>query len=116
MVLSQLLAPLLSSVPPNDWYRAMIVQFLLAMVQDQLSNEEAGELLNQQVHVVATSQELRHITRKSVRLAGEYLGTEGPLCQVMATWPRHIDRFGWQYEKAFVGDRLLGADIVDTRG
>ena len=56
MVLSQLLAPLLSSVPPNDWYRAMIVQFLLAMVQDRLSNEEAGELLNQQVHVVTMIQ------------------------------------------------------------
>ena len=32
----------------------MTVQILLAMVQDRLSKEEAGKLLDQQSHVIAT--------------------------------------------------------------
>ena len=31
----------------------------------------------------------------------------------MGTWPRHIDRFKWQYNKAFVRDPLFGADLMD---
>ena len=31
----------------------------------------------------------------------------------MATWPRYIDPFERQYNKAFVGQLLFGADIVD---
>ena len=31
----------------------------------------------------------------------------------MGTWPRHIDRFERQYDKAFVKDPLSGADLMD---
>ena len=83
------------------------------MGQDRLSKDEAGELLDQSAHVVFTAQELRHITRNSVRLTRDYLGTEGPLSRAMVTWPRHIDLFERKYDKAFTGNRLFGADIVD---
>ena len=91
----------------------MIVHILFAMGQDRLSKEESGELLDQQVHVVATTQEIRHSTRKFVRLTRDHLGTEGPLSQAMSTWPCHIDRFELQYEKAFSGDRIFYAYIAD---
>ena len=63
----------------------MIVQVLLAMCQDRLSQDEAGKLLDQRVHVVDMAQELRHSTRKFVRLTGDCLGTEGPPSRAMAT-------------------------------
>ena len=31
----------------------------------------------------------------------------------MATWPRHIERFKRQYDKAFTRHRLFGTDIMD---
>ena len=31
----------------------------------------------------------------------------------MRTWPRHIDRFERQYDKAFAKDPLFGADFMD---
>ena len=31
----------------------------------------------------------------------------------MGTWPRHIDRFERQYDKAFVRDPIFGADLMD---
>ena len=83
------------------------------MVQDQLSKEEATELLDQRVHVLMSTQELRHSTRNFVRNAGDYLGEETPVCIMMASWPRHIDRFERQYEKAFSQDPLFGADLMD---
>ena len=38
----------------------MRIQVLLSMGQDRLSKEEATELLDQRVHVIASTQELRH--------------------------------------------------------
>ena len=32
---------------------------------------------------------------------------------MMASWPRHIDRFERQYDKAFSWDPLFGADLMD---
>ena len=32
---------------------------------------------------------------------------------MMASWPRHIDRFERQYDKAFAMDPLFGADLLD---
>ena len=62
MVQSPLLALLSSAGPANAQERSMKVQFLLAVFQDQLSKEEAGEILYQQVHVVASNQEICHST------------------------------------------------------
>ena len=91
----------------------MIVQVLLAMSQDRLSKEESVELIYQQVHVVATTQEILHSTQNLVRPTRDHLGTEGTLSQAMATWTRQIDHFERQYDKDFKGDRLFGKDIVD---
>ena len=91
----------------------MKVQVLLFMVQDLLSKEEAGELLDQRFHVLISTQELRHFTRNFVNLAGDYLGEDIPFCFSMGTWPRHIDRFEWQYNKALTKDILFGAYLMD---
>ena len=91
----------------------MQVQVLLSMWYDCLSKEEARKLLDKWVHMVTTTQELRHSTRKNLRLAGDYLGGNGSIIQAMATWPCHIDCFGWQYDKAFSGNRLFGSNIMD---
>ena len=32
---------------------------------------------------------------------------------MMESWPRHIDRFERQYNKAFSRDTLFGADLMD---
>ena len=71
----------------------MRIQLILLMEQDRLSKEEAGELLDQRVHVLASTQDLRHLMRNFVKLAGYYLGEEIPILLSMGTWPRHIDRF-----------------------
>ena len=52
----------------------MRVQFLLAMGQDQLSKEEVGEILNHSIHIINSTQDLRHSTQNLVHVAGEYLG------------------------------------------
>ena len=91
----------------------MKVQVLVAMGQDQLSKDKSGELLDQCVYVVAMTQDLRHSNRKYVRLTRDYLGTEGPLLRVMATWPSHIDCFKRQYNKSFTGHHPFGAYIVE---
>ena len=83
------------------------------MFQDQISKEESGDILDQRVHVVTTNQELRHSTRKVVRLTGDYLGPDGPPIQAMGTWYRHIYRFKRQFDKAFARNRLFEAKIVD---
>ena len=80
------------------------------MVQDSLYKEEAGELLEQRVHVLTSTQELRHSTRNFVKVLGDYLGEEIPICLSMGTWMRRIDRFKRQYDKAFARDPLFGAD------
>ena len=62
--------------------------------------------------MLTSTQELRHLTRNFVRLAGYYLGEGSPVCVIMASWTRHIDRFERQYEKAFYRDPLFGADLM----
>ena len=47
-----------------------------------------------------------------MKLAGDYLGEKSPICLSMALWPRHIDRFEQQYDKAFARDPLFGADLM----
>ena len=91
----------------------MQVQVVLTMVQDLLSNQEYGGILDQQVYVVTKYQELWNSTRKFVRLAGDYLGLDGSLSQAMKTWPHHTDRFERKYNKAFAGKCLFGDNIVD---
>ena len=66
----------------------MCIQVLLSMGQDCLSKEEADEILYHRIHVLTSTQELRHLTRNFVKLAGElprigksYLSFDG----VMAT-------------------------------
>ena len=78
-----------------------MVQVLIAIGQDRISKEEAGELLDQRIQVVPTTQELRHNTRNFVWLTGDYLGTEGPISRAMEKWPCRIDRFERQYDKSF---------------
>ena len=91
----------------------MRIKFLLSMGQDHLSKEEATDLLDQRVHVLTSTQELRHSTRNFVQLAGDYLGEGSPVCVMMASWPRHIDRFERQYDKAFARDPLFGENLMD---
>ena len=91
----------------------MCIQVLLSMGQDSLSKEEATELLDQRVHVLTSTQELLHLTRNFVKLTGDYLGEESPICLSMGSWTRHIDRFERQYDKAIARDPLFGAYLMD---
>ena len=91
----------------------MYIQVLLSMGQDRLSKEEATELLDQRVHIITSTQELRHLTRNFLSLVGDYLGEEIPICLSMGSWPRHIDHFDWKYDKAFVRDPLFGVDLMN---
>ena len=91
----------------------MRIQVQMSMGQYRLSKEEATELLDQRVHVLTSTQEMRHSTRNFVNLAGDYLGEESPICLSMALWPRHIARFRRQYDKAFARDPLFGANLMD---
>ena len=99
--LSPLLIPPSSAGPANAQQRAIRIQVLLSMVQDCISKEEAGELLYQRVHFLTSTQELRHSTRNFLKLARDCLREESPICLSMGLWPRHIDRFERQYNKAF---------------
>ena len=49
------------------------------MGQDRLSKDKSGEFLDQHVHVVATTQELCHITRNFVQITRDDLRAEVPL-------------------------------------
>ena len=111
--LSPHLTPLLSAGTDISQKGAMRIQVLLLMVQDHLFKEEEGELLEQRVHVVNISQELRHGKKNFVKLLGDYLGEESSLCRSMAIWPRHIDHFERQYIKAFEKDPLFGVYFID---
>ena len=51
--------------------------------------------------------------RNLVKPAGDYLGEESSIFLLMGTWPRHIDCFEQQYDKAFVRDPLFGSDLMD---
>ena len=46
----------------------MRIQVLLEMGQDCLSKEEVGELMNQSVHVVATTQDLWNLNKNFLSL------------------------------------------------
>ena len=70
-------------------------------------------MLDQRVHTLASTQELSYSTRNFVKLAGDYLGEEIPLYLSMGTWPRHIDCFERQYDKAFAKGPIFGADFMD---
>ena len=72
--LSPLLTPPSSASTANSQQRAMRIQVLLSMGQDCLSKEEEGELLDHRVHVLTSTQELRHSTRNLFKLVGNYLG------------------------------------------
>ena len=63
--------------------------------------------------MLTSTQELRHSTRNFVKLVGDYLQEGSPVCVVIASWPRHIDCFERQYNKAFARYPLLGADFMD---
>ena len=63
--------------------------------------------------MLASTQELGHSTRNSVKLAGDYLGSESPIYLSMETWLRHIDRFERQYDKAYENDPLFREDLMD---
>ena len=71
----------------------MRIQVLPSMGQYRLSKEEAGELLDQRVHVLLSTQELSHSVRKFVKLTEDYLGKERPICLLMVTCLRYIDCF-----------------------
>ena len=77
----------------NVQQRTMRVLVLLSMGQYRISKEKSGELLDQWVHVIATTQELRNSTRNLVRMTGDYIGYEGPLNRKMEMWNQHIDFF-----------------------
>ena len=70
--LSPLLTPPYYAGPANTQQRAMRIQVLLSMGKDFLFKEEATELLYQRVHVLTSTQELRHSTRNFVKLAVDY--------------------------------------------
>ena len=108
-----LLTPPSSAGPANPQQRAMIFQVLLSMGQDHLSKEEAGELLYQRLHVLTSTQDLHNLTRKFVKLAGDYLGEEIPIYLSMGTWLHHIDRFERKYDKVVARDPLFGAYFMD---
>ena len=76
------LSPLLnfpcSAGPENFQQRAMRIQFLLSMGQYRLSKEEAGELLHQRFHVLASTQDLRHLTQNFLNIGGGVPGREDP--------------------------------------
>ena len=108
-----LLTPPSSAGPANSQQRAMQIQVLLSMGQNRLSKEEVTELLDQRVHVLMSTQELRYLTRNFVKLTGDYLEEGSPVCILMASWPHHIDRFERQYDKAFAMNPILGTDLMD---
>ena len=91
----------------------MLIQVILAMGHDRLSKEEAVKLLDQRFHVLASIQELQHLTLNFVKLAGECLRVEILIFLSMETWPRHIDRFERKYDKAFTKNTFFGVDLMD---
>ena len=86
---------------------------IMLMGQDRLSKEDAGNLLDQRVHVFASTQGLRQLTWNFVKVVGGYLGVEIPICLSMETCPCHIDCFERKYDKDFLKDPLLGSDLMD---
>ena len=112
-VLSPLLTLPSSAGPENTQNRSIIIQVLLSMGHYLLSKEEAGEILEQRFHVLASTQELRRLTRNFVKLVGYYLEEESPICLSIGMCPHHIDRFEPQCDKVFAKDPLFGEDLID---
>ena len=83
------------------------------MRQESLSKEEAGELLDQRFQVLVSTQQLRKSTRNFVKITGDYLGEERPICLSLGTCIRHIDRFDRQYDNSFAKDTLFRAYLMD---
>ena len=63
--------------------------------------------------MLASTQDLRHLTRNFVKLAGDYVGVESPIFLSMETWPCHIDNFERQYDKSFVKDPFFEVYLMD---
>ena len=63
--------------------------------------------------MLTSNQEMRHLTRNFVKLAGNYRVEGSPVCVLIAPWPRHIGRLKRQYDKDFARDPLFGADLMD---
>ena len=76
--LSPLLTPPSSADLASVQQSAVRFQFLMAMGQDQLFKEEAGNFLDQQVYVVTTTQDICHSTWNLVRLTGTTSGLKYP--------------------------------------
>ena len=91
----------------------MRIQVLLSMGENLLLKGEVGELLDQRVHVLTSTQDLLHSMRNFVKLMGNSLGVKRPVYLSMGLWLQHIDRFERQYDKAFARDTLFGADLMD---
>ena len=85
-----LLTPPSSAGLMNAQQRAMRIQVLLPMGHNRLSEEEVGKLLDQRVHVLVFTQDLRHLISNFVKLEEDYLGEEILICLSMGTWPCHI--------------------------
>ena len=86
-VLSPIIASPVSAVSVNLQQFVIHIQVLLSLGQDRLSTKEAGKFLDQWVHVVTTTQEIQYRARNFIRVNGDYLGSEGPLRQEIATCP-----------------------------
>ena len=78
-----------------------------------LSKEETRELLEKQVHMVTTTQELQHTTRNFLRVVGDYLVPEGTLIRAIATCPCHIKCFEHKHDKDLAGNNIFSTDIID---
>ena len=62
----------------NDQQLVMSINVLLETGRDHLPKEETGELLYQRVHVIASTQELRHASKNFVKIAGGLPGGRVP--------------------------------------
>ena len=91
----------------------MLIQVLVAMGQDRLFKEDAGEMLDQRVHMVTTTQDIRHSIRNFLSVDGNYLRDEGTLIRAMATRKCYIDRFEQQYDKVFTGNPFFSTYLVN---
>ena len=64
--LSPLLAPTAFTEQKNSQQGAIRIQVPLYIVQQCLSKEESGELINQRDHIFTSTQELQHSPRNFV--------------------------------------------------
>ena len=81
----------------------MMFQVLLAIGKYQMYRGKSRELLYHQVHLVMMTQELQNIMRNVGRVAGECLRSEGPLSQVMTTFPHLMTTLRGSIARNFPG-------------